>query len=101
MYALKVPEHLYANAENCRTCMRITKEITGGRSQAKKLALARRLPTVRLQPEPIFELDVNLPWIVEMCSAKRLAVVEQQMAVGDVEGGNSERNVLAQLFAQG
>ena len=45
-----------------------------------------------LEMEPIFQLDINFPRVVEVRPSESGAVVEQQVAVSHVECGDGERD---------
>src|ERR1700738_4443998 len=48
----------------------------------------------------VAHLDKNFPWIQEMRAAKRVAVVEQNPPVGNVDALDGERESLAELLAE-
>jgi hypothetical protein len=50
--------------------------------------------------EAVAQLDEDFPRVEEVRSAKGKAVVEQNAAVGDIDGTHGDGETLAEIFAQ-
>ncbi len=50
--------------------------------------------------EAVAQLDEELPRVEKVRSAKCEAVVEQNAAVGDIDGAHGDGQALAEIFAQ-
>ena len=51
--------------------------------------------------KPVAQLQIDLPWIGIMRSAKGQAIVEQESAICDVQPGNGKRKAFTKRFADG
>ena len=76
------------------------RECSSGTVSATRTADVPKHSTSFLIMEPVTQLDEDFTWIVEVESAKGLAIVQHDATICHIQSGHGNREILTEVFAE-